>query len=348
MKFPAFVSPLCLILALAAAPAVAQITVNSPTNGEHVSSPFKLDMTAGTCSSDPVSAVGYSLDNSSQTSHWNAQYIDGPVGAPGGWHTLHVKAWNSKGEVCVVDVSIDVVAVGDSGTSGSGGLSVVPSGAAKIGAIQTLGDWQKVHDGGTPGSSSGAMSMASSPSVGGASRLFANEFHDYGGERYWAHFSDDNTSENFLYDGWVYIDKSSTGFKNLEFDLAQTMENGETAMMAFQCDGWNHTWDFGINSGSAKSSNATWRHASAYCDPQAWGVNQWHHVQIYLSRNTTGWITYHAVWLDGKEQNIDVTAFGGFDLGWGPAIITQFQIDGSSSGTTWGNVYLDELTVYRW
>jgi hypothetical protein len=112
MKFAATLS--CLgIFALATVPAMAGITVNSPTNGEQVSSPFKLDMTASVCSSNPVTAVGYSLDSSSQTSTWKAQYIDGPVSAPGGWHTLHVKAWNDKGEVCVVDVSIDVVS--DSG-----------------------------------------------------------------------------------------------------------------------------------------------------------------------------------------------------------------------------------------
>jgi hypothetical protein len=333
-----------LILAVAAAPAVAEVSVNSPTNDEHVSSPFKLDVTASVCSSDAVTAIGYSLDNSTQTTHWNSQSVNTSVSAPGGWHTLHVKAWNSKGEVCVTDVSIDVV----SGSSGSGGLSVVPSSAAKVGAIQTLSGWQKVHDGGTPGSSSGTMSMSSSPSVGGASRLYANEFKDYGGERYWVHFSDDNSAENFLYDGWVYIHDSSSGFKNLEFDLAQTMENGETAMMAFQCDGWNHTWDYGINAGSASASKASWRHSSATCDAQNWSVNQWHHVQIYVSRNTSGSITYHAVWLDGNKQTIEATAFGGFDLGWGPAIITQFQVDGSSSGTTYGNVYLDDLTVYRW
>lgn len=350
MKFALSLTRLSLILALAAAPALAEISVNSPTNDEHVSSPFKLDVTASECSSSPVTAIGYSLDNSSQSTHWNSQSVNTSVSASGGWHTLHVKAWNGKGEVCVDDVSIDVVseAADSSSTTGSGGLSVVPSDAKKVGAIQTLSGWNKVHDGGTPGSASGTMSMTSSPSVGGASRLYANKFVDYGGERYWVHFSDDNTAENFLYDGWVYIHSSASGFKNLEFDIAQTMENGQTAMMAFQCDGWNHTWDYGINAGSASASKASWRHSSASCDPQNWGVNQWHHVQIYISRNSSGSLTYHAVWLDGNKQSIETTAFGAFDLGWGPTIMTQFQVDGSSSGTSYANVYLDDLTVYRW
>jgi hypothetical protein len=59
-------------------------------------------------------------------------------------------------------------------------------------------------------------------------------------------------------------------------------------------------------------------------------------------------VTYHSVWLDGTEQDLNFTVFSGYDLGWGPAVVTNFQIDGISSGTTWGNVYLDELTVYRW
>jgi hypothetical protein len=346
MKFGASFTRLALVFSLVAVPALAQVSVNNPTNDERVSSPFTLDVTASDCSSLSVTAIGYSLDNSTQTTHWNSQSINTAVSVSGGWHTVHVKAWNGKGEVCVVDVSVDVVT--GSSSSGSGGLSVVPSYATKVSAIQALDGWQEVHDGGTPGSSAGTMSMASSPSVGGASRLYANKFTYYGGERYWIHFSDDASAQNFLYDGWVYIHNSASGFKNLEFDMVQTMENGQTAMMAFQCDGWNHTWDYGINAGTATASKASWRHTSAYCNPQAWSVNIWHHVQLYVSRNSSGTLVYHAVWLDGNKQPLGATAFGAFALGWGPAIITQFQVDGSSSGTSYANVYLDNLTVYRW
>lgn len=71
-------------------------------------------------------------------------------------------------------------------------------------------------------------------------------------------------------------------------------------------------------------------------------------MQISYSRDTSGNVTYHSVWLDGTQQNIGVTTFSGMALGWGPAILTQFQVDGNSSGTTWANIYLDELTVKRW
>jgi len=336
----------CACLALAAAPAFAQTIVSSPTNGQQVSSPFTLKMNANSCSSLPVSAVGYSLDSSPNTSSWPVDYIDGPVAAPGGWHTLHVKVWNNKGAVCVTDVSLDVV--DGAAPAASETSSVIPSNAAKVSSIQTLGNWVSVHDGGTPGSSSGTMSLVSSPSLLGTSRLFANQLNDFGGERYSVQFNDDTTSQNFFYDTWVYVANSTSGISNLEFDLNQTMANGETVIMGFQCDSWIQRWDYAVNGGSPTQSNDTWLHSYAPCNVHSWGVNQWHHVQIYFSHNDSGWVTYHSVWLDGVQQNLNFTVFSGYDLGWGPALVTNFQIDGSSSGTTWGNVYLDELTVYRW
>jgi len=329
------------ILAIAAVPGLAQTTISNPVNGEQVTSPFILNMSASTCAGLPVSAVGYSLNNSTSTSSWNAQYIDGPVAAPSGWNTLHVKVWNDQGGICDTDISIDVVV-------GSGATAVIPSNAVEVSGIQTLGDWTAIHDGGTSGSSSGTMSMNSSPSLSGAARLYANQFNDFGGERYSAQFDDNTTSQNFFYDAWVYIANNANGFSNLEFDLDQTMSSGETVVMGFQCDSWIDRWDYAVNGGSPTSPNDTWLHSYSPCNVHSWGANQWHHVQIYFSHDANGWVTYHSVWLDGVEQDLNFNVFSGYALGWGPAILTNFQIDGDSSGTTWGNVYLDELTVYRW
>jgi len=335
----------CLTLATVVLPALAQTVITNPVNGTQVTSPFTLNMTASTCSSQPVTAVGYSLDNSSNTSSWPAQYIDGPVAAPSGWHTLHVKVWNGSGAICVTDVSIDV---GGGAVSNATGSSVVPSDAVEVSAIQTMGSWITTHDGGTSGSSSGTTNLVSSPSLTGTARLFANQLNDFGGQRYSVQFDDNATSENFFYDAWVYIAGSANGFSNLEFDLDQTMSNGETVVMGFQCDSWIQRWDYAVNGGSPTAPNDTWLHSYAPCNVHGWGANQWHHVQIYFSHNGSGWVTYHSVWLDGAEQDLNLTVFSGYDLGWGPAIVTNFQIDGNSSGTTWGNVYLDEVSVFRW
>jgi hypothetical protein len=339
MKLAAAFPNVLLMLAVSAAPALGQTVVSSPGNGEQVSSPFNLTMDASTCSARPVTYVGYSLDNSTYTAIFAGQRMDGPVGAPSGWHTVHIKAWNNAGSVCVTDVSVDVL---------GGATSVIPPNAVKVSSIQTLDNWVAVHDGGTDGSSSGASKLVSSPSLTGAARFFANQFNDFGGERYSVQFDDNTTSQNFFYDAWVYIAGSAVGFSNLEFDLDQTMSNGETVVMGFQCDSWIQRWDYAVNGGSPAHFNDTWAHSNAPCDVHSWGANQWHHVQIYYSHNDSGWVTYHSVWLDGAERDLNDTVFSGYNLGWGPVIGTNFQIDGDSSGTTWGNVYLDGITVYRW
>jgi len=331
--------PVFLMIAMSTIPAIAQTTVSSPYNGEQVSSPFNLTTDSVTCSSLPVTAVGFSLDNSSYTAIFSGQRMNGPVSAPAGWHTVHVKAWNGSGGVCVTDVSINVT---------GGPASVVPSNAAKVGSLQTLGNWTAIHDGGTPGSSSGTTYLVGSPSLTGTARLFANQFNYFGGERYSAQFGDDSTAQNYFYDAWIYIAGSADGFNNLEFDLDQTMQNGLTVIMGFQCDSWTSRWDYAVNGGSPTKPWDTWLHSYSPCNVHTWGTNQWHHIQIYFSHDGSGWVTYHSVWLDGHEQDLNFRVFSGYQLGWRPSELTNFQIDGNSSGTTWGNVYLDEVTVSRW
>jgi hypothetical protein len=225
---------------------------------------------------------------------------------------------------------------------------VVPSNAVSNSSIQAMGNWISIHDGGTPGWSSGNTYVAGSPSLTGGSRIFSDQFSNYGGQRFSSQFAGATSEQNFFYDTWVYIANNANGFANLEFDLNQTLTNGLTTIMGFQCDSWNNTWDYAVNGGSPTQPWDTWGHSSAHCNVHEWGVNQWHHVQIYYTRNDSGWVTYHTVWLDGQQQNVNATVFSGYKLGWGPSLVTNFQIDGSSSGSTSGNVYLDELTVYRW
>ena len=116
-------------------------------------------------------------------------------------------------------------------------------------------------------------------------------------------------------------------------------------MMGFQCDTWNNTWDYSVNGGSPTQFNDTWAHSSAYCNVHNWAPNAWHHVQIWYTRNTSGWVTC------GIHGRCAAThqCHGVCRLRSRSApVITQFQIDGARSGTSWGNVYLDGLAVYRW
>ncbi|MGB6689197.1 MAG: hypothetical protein WBE76_15285 [Terracidiphilus sp.] len=330
-----------LLVALAAVPAFAGVTITAPWNSEQVNSPFTLSAYATTCSSHPVTTMGFSFDSSSDTQAFKGQSLDGPVQAAEGQHILHVKAWSSGG-ACVADVEIDVM---NSSSSGSG--SIVPSDAIKISNIEVMSAWAKEHDDGGPGSSSGSTWVVSSPSTSGSSREFVTDFSGSGDERYSVTYSDDSETKNFFYDVWVYLTSSSNQIGNLEFDTNQVMPNGQTAVFGVQCDGYSSHWAYTVNTGSADSPRPQWVPKSGtYCNPRAWSQYTWHHVQAYYSRDDSGWLTYYSVWLDGVEFKLDAVVYGGMSLGWGPMINTQFQVDGI--GTGHATAYLENLNISRW
>ena len=327
------------LLATTAVPTMAAVYVISPGNGSTVGTSFSLNADATTCSSQPVAAMGYSLDNGSDIGIVHSTVVQATLAAGAGTHTVHVKAWGNKGAVCVTDATITV----------TGSSSVVPAYATSVSNIQNLGSWHEFHDGGTGGLSGGVMSMVGSPSRSGNARKFVTSYINYGGELYSASFGDDTTAENFFYDAWVYIAGSNSNIANLEMDMNQVMPNGQTVIYGFQCDGWSGTWDYTMNKGTPTSPVDAWVHSKAPCNPRNWGVNQWHHVQISYSRDGSGNVCYKSVWLDGKVQNLYVIVPSAFALGWAPSLMTNFQVDGLI-GNLWGSstVYVDNLTVYRW
>lgn len=326
-------------------PALAGVTVNSPANDSDVSSPFTLSAYATTCSSQSVDAMGYSFDHSSDTTIVDGQSINKSISSSTGTHTLHIKAWGPGGAACVKDVIINV----KSSTSASSSVAVsIPSYADVVSSIESLSGWQAHHDSGGPGSSSGSMQIVSSPSKYGSSRQFTTSFTNNGDERYSVSFNDNVDAQNFFYDTWVYLTSSSSQLANLEFDVNQTMPNGQTVLMGVQCDGWTGHWAYTVNTGSAGSPRPKWVSKSGTsCNPQHWSQYKWHHVQASFSRDSSGYITYHAVWLDGAEASMNVKVFGAADLGWGDVLQTQFQVDGyGSSGHV--TAYIDGLKVSAW
>jgi hypothetical protein len=319
--------------------AFASVIVTSPANSAQVASPFRLSATASSCSSQPVNTMGFSFDNSSDTTVVDAASISEEIVAGTGAHTLHVKAWGDEGASCVTDIAITV-------TTAATSKAQVPSDATSISNVQVSGDWKANHDT-AAGSSSGTMSIVSSPAHSGSSRKFVTKYSANGDERYQVSFGDDESATNFLYDGWIYLTISSSAIGNLEMDLNQVMSNGQTVIYGVQCDGWSGTWDYTANAGTAAHPKDVWIHSKSPCNPRKWSINTWHHIQLSYSRNDSGVVTYHSVWLDDTEQELNATVLSAFSLGWGPTLLTNFQIDGlGASGSN--TVYLDDLVIYRW
>lgn len=266
--------------------------------------------------------------------------MNASISAGAGSHTLHVKSWGMLGTSCDEDISVAVT------TGGTTANSAVPSNAITVSNVQANGGWQAAHDPATGSTASGSMNMTSSPSRSGNARQFNTSFTNGGGEIYDVAFENDPNSTNFFYDAWVYLTNSASNMQSLEMDMNQVLSNGQTVIYGFQCDGLSGTWDYTANTGSVKNSVDTWVHSSAPCNVRNWAPNQWHHVQISYSRDGSGNVTYHSVWLDGAESQINATVLSVFALGWTPALVTNFQVDGIGSGSN--TVYLDELTISRW
>jgi hypothetical protein len=323
-------------LAVVSPLAFASVAVSSPTSNTDVSPTFNLSASASVCSSQPVAAMGYSFDSSSDTTIIMNTWVNTSVVGPPGTHVLHVKAWGNRGASCVTDVTVTVVS-----------NPLVPANAVSVSNIQAMSEWQAEYDTATNGPASGSTNLAGTPSLSGQTRQFTTNFTAAGGERYDVAFGDDTQAENFLYDGWVYLNGSISTVANLEFDMNQTMPNGETVIFGFQCDGYSSTWDYTANAGTPKNYIDTWRHSAAKCNVHNWSLNTWHHVQVSYSRDSAGNVTYKAVWLDGTEQTINATVPSAFALGWAPVLLTNFQVDGLGSRGT-ATVYLDNLMVYRW
>ena len=247
---------------------------------------------------------------------------------------------------------------GGSGTTGNGpnqgngsspsSPTTVPANALSIAGIQRLPGWQASTDtAGGGGSASGATAIVATPSLSGDSRAFTTSYANYGDERYAVAFGVDTAATNFFYDGWVYLAGPSSDIANLEMDLNQVLANGQTVLFGFQCDGYSGTWDYTENAGTVEAPVDQWEHTTAACDPRNWQTDTWHHVQISFSRDDAGNVTYNAVWLDGNESALNVTAPSAFALGWSPMLVTNFQVDGLGSGGS-STAYLDNLIVYRW
>ena len=75
---------------------------------------------------------------------------------------------------------------------------------------------------------------------------FYTTFTNNGTERYSVSFSDNTSAKNIFYDAWVYLASSASKIGNLEFDMNQTMDNGQTVMAGLPVR-WLD-WEMGLHS----------------------------------------------------------------------------------------------------
>ncbi len=99
----------CLALLAGAVPAVANVTIYSPGANAKVVSPFWLYAVATPCSNQPVAAMGYSYDDSPNTTIMYSPSISATINSATGAHVLHIKSWGNQGASCVTSINLTVV-----------------------------------------------------------------------------------------------------------------------------------------------------------------------------------------------------------------------------------------------
>jgi hypothetical protein len=223
----------------------------------------------------------------------------------------------------------------------------VPSYAYVQQQIDLLPNWRIKHDPATPGTATGSMTLVSDPTLTGQTVKYLTKFTDAGGILYSNTYGHDTDSKNFVYDVHVWLTADSV-LSNLEMDGNQVIRNGDTIIYGFQCSGYSGVWEYTENAGTLEQTKAHWLKSTAPCNPAKWTRNTWHHIQISVSRDDSGNVTYHSVWFDGQEQPINKTVMSEFSLGWAlGALVANFQVDGlGASGSA--TIYVDNLKMSRW
>jgi hypothetical protein len=313
------------------------ITVNYPANDAQSGSPIFIKASASTCKGQPTLSMGYSFDNSPNTTTEPAAFATYAL-VGNGSHTLHVKCWGNAGSADVTNIPVTIVENHEA-----------PFSTSELAAsLNNTSNWFGSHDMGTPGTSSGSTWVTSSPSYSGHARAFSMKFTNGGGERFHKAFTDDVNATHFIYDAQVMLNHSST-LSNVEMDMNQVLSNGLTIIYGFQCNGYSGTWDYSLNSGTATKPSDHWHHSNAKCAyPRLWKQNVWHHVQIAYSRNAAGVVTFHNIVFDGAEQDlVNAVGYSAFALHWGQVLLINFQLDGLGAAGSM-DAYVDNVTVYHW
>jgi hypothetical protein len=302
-------------------------------------SPITVQASAGTCKSQSLAAMAYSLDSGRDTIV-KASALQAQLTASVGQHTVRVKSWGNRGALCQQDLTIEVLAK----------LPTIPANVSAIGGIQAMKNWVGEHDWATSGSSTGSTAIVASPALSGQTRQFTFSYQNDGGHRFHVSFPANPSATHFVYETYLMIPSSGGNGRvaNVEMDMNQVLANRDVVIYGVQCDGWTGTWDYTVNEGTVAHPRDAWRHSELACDPKKWTKDTWHHVQITYERDDNGNVTYDSVSFDAVEQTFNsATGPSLFGLNWGPVLLTNLQLDGEgSSGTQ--TVAMSNTTLYAW
>jgi hypothetical protein len=324
----------------------ANITIASPVNGTTVTSPIWVRAHNVGCDGLAPTAFGFSIDNSGTLYAGVTRYdVDSTkVGIASGTHTIHFKSWTSNGICPIVSTTFNVSGGSTSSSSvSSGTITSIPSYA--VSSLNLDGKyWAYEQDAGVPGSARGSTAYPATTPLYDDARKFYMTYSKHGGVRWHVSFAKDAAATHFIYDTYVYlVDPAQVA--NLELDMNQVMSNGKTVIFGTQCSSYTKTWEYTYVSGGAH-----WKSSNVPCNPKNWAAKTWHHVQIASHRNSSGYVTYDWVNVDGAHHAFsNATVYSGEYLGWAHGdLLINFQMDGANYTSGSITAYIHKMTVFRW
>jgi len=336
---------LCALLAL---PAVAGVSVSSPSSGSTSGSPvhFVANASSPACSKG-VAAMGIYTAPGKLVYTVNGAKMDTNLSMSNGTYNVVVQEWDNCGWSATAPIKLTV-----SGSSGSGGGKVFSN-------LQKSGGWTGyallppsfgICSSCTSGGSRVKWSWTQgvgSPSMDGISTKSSYN----GGSTQWAdilwnnHLIGDFSSQglpdssrtlapslhDFTYDVYFWVGNVNDS-QGLEFDINQFV-NGKSYIWGHECrvDG-GHEWDTWSNPGQK------WVKSGVACNPVS---NSWNHLTINVQRTSDGHLLFHTITLNGKTATLDRYDTPTSTNWYG--ITVNYQIDSDYYKTPY-SVYLDKFT----
>src|SRR5579859_7930184 len=353
------------------------ITVNAPSDGNTLYSPFTLNASAPNCNGQATSSMKYSTDSNQDSNPFSGGSINTSVSTSGlatGWHVLRVKAWGSGGNYCETDLQFNVPPSNgltpSSTTSQFGQIELNANYTGSYNSCPNDGatnpvsfEWQTQPDCSTNGGSSNSGSTSigyapafptyggnSSPAEMGSREFILAPAASGGGVRWFDPLGSDDSATHFQYDLWIYFPATSdiNNLQELELDVnhAITSPSKLLYVLGVQCSFGAGVWQISTN-------GSNWASTGQTCSRSQFSAGSWHHVQIQTQHGSGGntSIQYNAVAVDGGVTNL--TCGGGTCSGtaqsstWASTIGPNFQMDGTTQNGT-VHAYTDAFTIFYW
>lgn len=351
-------------------PQVKAVSLQSPrvseTGVKNLLSPIHLQATA----EDDATVTGFVVYVDNKNVYRNfSQSVDTWIVIPPGYHTLHVKAWDSRSNLSTPVYEINVTGFTP---------PTPPAHAQRLLNIDN-DPWTVDNSPGVGGDcnhgSLGPFASNSDPNTrnvpagdGKGQHFILTSGCRYDDSLFYRKYGSDPSrfagDTNFLWDFWFYIPTTTQlhTVQALEFDLFQAVELSDGVhefMFGSQCNVVTNQWQLWL----PKGNHLTW--VDTGISPCRFSTGEWHHATYFLQRVTpNGYqeiprrftpstdrntsLRYGTLTIDGETVYLGGVAWSTIPYpAWSPVLGVQHQLDSAVAGVVIEQ-YTDRESLTSW